>query len=143
MYVSIDMHAELTCTLKGMFLATFYCFSLLHERRGHLKGLTALPLGFCMQVKLPWDAGMSVALTRVLTWMTQLYDEVSDEALPAKVGWHESCMHVMPALSCYARRLPVYASGLCLIWQLLHAMAVRHVLRASGQSRYLGSPACV
>jgi len=77
--------------------------------------LTATSSGFCLQVKLSWGAGMSVALARVLTWMTQLYDEVPDEALLAKVGWHVSCMHVMPALSCYTRHLPVYNLRLCLI----------------------------
>jgi len=52
-----------------------------------------------MQVKLPWDTGMRVALARVLTCMTELYDELPDEALLAKARWHESCMHVMSALA--------------------------------------------
>ena len=72
-----------------------------------------------MQAQLPrepaWDTGMSVALARVLTCMTELYDELPDEALLAKVGWHESCMHVMPALLLYTR--PFYNLRLCLIWQ--------------------------
>ncbi len=109
----------------------------------HFKRLTAASSGFVLQFQLPWDTGMMVALARVLTWMTQLYDEVSDEALLAKVRWHVACMPVMPALSCYTRHLPVYNLCLCLNWQLLHGIAARHVLISSGQSRNLGSPACV
>jgi hypothetical protein len=116
---------------EGHVSCILYCFSLLHERRGHFRGLIGVSLGLCMQVKLPWDTGMSVALARVLTCMTQLCDAVSVEALLAKVGWHESCMHVMPALSLYTRHLPLYNLRLCLIWQMLCAMAVKHVLISS------------
>ena len=83
------------------------------------------------------------ALARVLTCMTELYCEVSDEALMAKVGWHESCMLVMPVLSLCTRHLLVYNLRLCLIWQALCAMAIEHVQTSSGQSRYAGPPACV
>ncbi len=76
-----------------------YCFSLLHEQRSYFKGSSATSSGLCMQVKLPWDTGMRVALARVLTCMTELYDELPDEALLAKARWHESCMHVMSALA--------------------------------------------
>ncbi len=84
---------------EGHIPCHLYCFPLSHEQRVHFKGLTATPSGVFMQVKLPWDTRMRVALARVLNCMTQLYDELPDEARVAKVGWRESCMHVMPALS--------------------------------------------
>ncbi len=113
---------------EGHVPCILYCFSSLHERRGYFQGLNAISLGLFMQIKLPWDTGMRVALARVLTCMTELYCEVSDEALLAKVGWHESCMLFMPVLSLCTRHLPVYSLRLCLIWQALCAMAIEHVL---------------
>ncbi len=72
-----------------------------------------------MQVKLPWDTSMRVALARVLNCMTQLYDELPDEARVVKAGWHESRMHFMPALSLYTRHLLVCNWRLCMIQQTL------------------------
>ncbi len=83
---------------------------------------------------------MRVALARV---QTALYDELPDEALLAKVGWHESCMHVTLVLSLYTRHLPVYNVRLCLVWQTLGVMAIQRVLISLKPSRDLGLPACV
>ena len=61
MYVFTDTHAELTCTLKGMFLASCTVF-LRCMSEGVIQGLIGVSLGLCMQVKLPWDTGMRLWL---------------------------------------------------------------------------------